>query len=175
MSTPSAPDTRITRPEGPPAPNAPGFEQVHEELRRLVGVRLLTVLAWDDTRGALQRIYTSDPEAYPVGGEKFMPRDAPWPQQVLVRQQPYLGVDPASVAAVFADWPTIEALGCGATLNLPVVVDGRTVGSLNLLDVEGRYDESSVDRALPVAELAAAPLIAWHRSRTETPTSEDNR
>ena len=175
MTTPSAPETRITRPVGPPAADAPGFDVVQAEARRLVGARLFTVLAWDDDRGVLARVHSSHPVEYPVGGEKTMPRDAPWPQQVLVRQQPYLGTDPASVAAVFADWPTIEALGCGATLNLPVVVDGRTVGALSLLDAEGTYDEGSVTRAVPVAELAAAPLLAWHATRTTTPTSEENR
>ena len=175
MTTPSAPDTRITRPEGPSTPNAPGFDGVQAEARRLVGARLFTVLAWDDERGALTRIHTSHPVEYPVGGEKFMPRDAPWPQQVLVRQRPYLGVDPASVAAVFADWPTIEALGCGATLNLPVVVGGRTIGALSLLDAAGTYDEGSIARAAPVAALAAAPLLAWHATRTAVPTPEENR
>jgi len=170
-----APDTTTPRPDGPPAPNAPGFEETQEEARRLVGARLFTVLAWDVDRRALQRIHTSHPVEYPVSGEKFMPIDAPWPQQVLVRQQPYLGVDAAAVAAVFADHETIAALGCGSTLNLPVVVGGRTLGVLNLLDAEGSYDEASVAAALPLASRAADPLAAWHRSRATAPTPEETR
>ncbi|WP_208971512.1 hypothetical protein [Kineococcus rubinsiae] len=168
----TAPRTTITRPERA-GENAPGFDVVEAAAQAGLGVRLFTVLAWDDERAALQRIHTSHPVEYPVGGEKFMPRDAPWPQQVLVQRRPYLGRTPAEVAAVFADWPTIEALGCGATLNVPVVDDGRTLGSLSLLDAEGRYDESSVPAALRLAELAREPLRAWHAARATTAPTTD--
>ncbi|GAA0292474.1 GAF domain-containing protein [Kineococcus aurantiacus] len=168
----TAPETTITRPDHA-GENAPGFEVVEAAARAGLGVRLFTVLAWDDERAALQRIHTSHPEEYPVGGEKFMPREAPWPQQVLVRAEPYLGRTPAEVAAVFADWPTIEALGCGSTLNVPVVDAGRTLGSLSLLDVEGHYDELSIPRALRLADLAREPLRAWHTTRSApTATTE---
>lgn len=158
----STPQTRSTRPETTVAP-APGFAPVEALAHELVGVRLFTVLAWDADRHALQRIHTSHPEEYPVGGEKFMPPEAPWPQHVLVQQRTYLGAHPADVAAVFSDWPAIEALGCGATLNLPVVHDGTTLGSLSLLDVEGAYDENSILEAASLADLAREPLLAWHR------------
>jgi hypothetical protein len=163
----TAPPTTITRPERA-GEDVPGFAPVEAAARAGLGVRLFTVLAWDDDRSALQRIHSSHPVEYPVGGEKFMPRDAPWPQQVLVQARPYLGRTPAEVAAVFADWPTIEALGCGSTLNVPVVDDGRTLGSLSLLDVEGHYDEASVPEALRLAELAREPLRAWHAARPTT-------
>ncbi|WP_205709624.1 hypothetical protein [Kineococcus siccus] len=166
----TAPRTTIIRPDRS-GENAPGFGVVEAAARAGLGVRLFTVLAWDDERAGLQRIHTSHPVEYPVGGEKFMPRDAPWPQQVLVQRRAYLGRTPAEVAAVFADWPTIEALGCGATLNVPVVADGRTLGSLNLLDVEGHYDEASVPGALRLADLAREPLRAWHAARAATTTT----
>ncbi|WP_432572338.1 GAF domain-containing protein [Kineococcus sp. SYSU DK005] len=160
----SAPPTRTTRPAAPVAA-APGFAAVQEAARALVGVTLFTVLAWDAERCALSRVHTSHPREYPVGGEKFMPPDAPWPQHVLVRQRTHLGPRPADVAAVFADWPAIAALGCGATLNVPVVAAGRTLGALNLLAPEGTYDESSVAAVAPLAELAREPLLAWHENR----------
>lgn len=171
MSLPDAPPTTILRPEAP-EPNADGFEPVEHAARDGVGVTLFTVLAWDDRAGTLQRIYSSHPIEYPPGGSKVMPRDAPWPRQVLVERRPYLGRTPADVAAVFADWPTIAALGCGATLNVPVVDHGRTLGALNLLHGEGAYDEESVAAALPLARLALPALRAWHAAHTD-PTGTD--
>src|SRR3954451_17585150 len=134
------------------------FTEVETAARDAVGVRLFTVLAWDDDRAALHRIHTSHPVEYPTGGEKVFPRDAPWIRRVVVEQQPYLGPDSAAVADVFTDHELIESLGCGAVVNVPVVDGGRTLGVLNLLDAEGAYTDDSVSRALPLAGLALEPL-----------------
>jgi hypothetical protein len=146
-----------------------GLDEVEKKARERPGFRLFTVLAWDDERGALHRVYSSAPSAYPVAGEKVMPRDAPWIVQVVVRRRPYLGIDPAAVAAVFSDHALIKSLGCGAVVNLPVVDGDRTLGVLNLLDSEGAYDAGSVAAALPLAQLAVPALLSWHASY-RTPT-----
>lgn len=139
-----------------------GFEAVEAAARAAVGARLFTVLAVDAERGVLSRIHTSHPDEYPVGGEKVMPMTDPWPQQVIVDQQPYLGLGTEAVAAVFSDHDTIAALGCDETLNVPVVHDGRTLGVLNLLDADGAYDERSIRAARHLPALAVGPLLDWH-------------
>ena len=120
-------------------------------------MRLFTVLAWIPARHALRRIHTSHPEEYPVGGEKTMPADAPWPQQVLVRQQPYLGEHPADVAAVFSDWPVIED---PASFGYFLVVD-QTTGSLYLMTiVAGAALLASVYNSWPVGLVAMLGFLA---------------
>ncbi len=141
------------------------FSALEATARERVGVRLFTVLAWDDDRGALRRIHTSHPVEYPAGGEKVFPREAPWIRRVVVQQQPYLGRDGAAVAAVFDDHELIASLGCGAVVNVPVVDGGRTLGVLNLLDAEGAYSDDSVTAALPLADLAVEPLRRWHAAQ----------
>lgn len=141
---------------------AQALAEVESFVRRTVGVRLFTVLAWDDERGALHRVYTNDAVAYPLSGEKVMPGDAPWIVEVVVGQQTYLGRDPEAVAKVFSDHELIASLGCGAVINVPVVDDGRTLGVLNLLDAEGAYDDASVAAALPLAGRCIPALRAWH-------------
>jgi hypothetical protein len=138
------------------------FDAVEAAARERVGVRLFTVLAWDDGRGALNRVHSSHPVEYPMGGEKTFSREAPWIRRVVVEQQPYLGRDRAAVAAVFGDHELIASLGCGAVVNVPVIDGGRILGVLNLLDAEGAYDQGSVAAALPLAELAVEPLRRWH-------------
>jgi len=147
------------------ASRAADFAEVEQRARAAPGLRLFTVLAWDDERGALHRLHSSDPAAYPLGGEKVMPRDAPWIVQVVVEQRPFLGRDAAAVAAVFSDHDLIASLGCGATVNVPVVEGHSTLGVLNFLDAEGCYDEASVLAALPLAELALPALASWQDSR----------
>ena len=141
------------------------FAAVEAAAREQVGVRLFTVLAWDDDRGALRRIHTSHPVEYPAGGEKIFSREAPWIRRVVVQQQPYIGRDRAAVAAVFDDHELIESLGCGAVVNVPVVDGGRTIGVLNLLDAEGAYTDESVTAALPLARLAVEPLRRWQAAQ----------
>ncbi|MFI9383889.1 GAF domain-containing protein [Kutzneria sp. NPDC052558] len=77
----------------------------------------------------------------------------------VLGQRPYLGPDAAAVREVFADHRLIAELGCGAVINVPVVVGGRTLGVLNILDTEGSYDEDSVAAAESLAPLAAAALL----------------
>jgi hypothetical protein len=149
------------------------FGAVEAAARERVGVRLFTVLAWDDGRGALHRVHSSHPAEYATGGEKMFSREAPWIRRVVVEHQAYLGRDPAAVAAVFGDHELIASLGCGAVVNVPVIDGGRILGVLNLLDAEGAYDEGSVAAALPLAALAVEPLRRWHTEHraagSETP------
>lgn len=145
-------------------PVTTGLVDVEREAREEPGFRLFTVLGWDEGRGVLRRVHSSAPDAYPVGGEKIMPRDAPWVAQVLLQGRPYLGRDPVAVAAVFSDYALIMSLGCGAVVNVPVLDGGHTLGVLNLLDSEGSYDEASVTAALPLATRSVPALRSWHAS-----------
>jgi hypothetical protein len=59
---------------------------------------------------------------------------------------------------VFFDHELILSLGCASVLNVPVVWDARTLGTINLLHEAGWYDEVDV----PMAEVFAAlsvPLL----------------
>jgi hypothetical protein len=151
------------------------FASVEAAARQRVGVRLFTVLAWDDGRGALHRVHTSHPVQYPTSGEKIFSREAPWIRQVVVEQQPYLGMDRTAVASVFGDHELIASLGCGAVINVPVVDGDLTLGVLNLLDAEGAYGEGSVAAALPLATLAVQPLRQWHAEHPAAADSETTR
>jgi hypothetical protein len=142
-----------------------GFAPVEAAAREDPGVRLFTVLGWDDTHGAMHRLHTSHPTEYPAGGEKRFSRQSPWVRRVVIDQQPYLGRDAEAVAQVFGDHELIASLGCGAVINIPVVDGDRTLGVVNLLDAEGAYDEASVAAAAPLAALALEPLRAWHAGR----------
>lgn len=163
------------------APSEPGregggFDDVEAAARTAVGVRLFTVLAVhvsaEGDNATLERLYTSHPVQYPVSGEKVMPTADPWPQQVVVAQQPYLGIGAQAVAAVFADHAAIAALGCSETLNLPVVHRGVTLGVLNLLAPGGTYDEASITAAEHLPAMAVAALEAWHAARGAADTTD---
>jgi hypothetical protein len=142
-----------------------GFAAAEAAAREDPGVRLFTVLGWEDARGALHRLHTSHPAEYPAGGEKLFSRQSPWVRRVVIDQQHYLGRDAEAVAEVFGDHELIASLGCGAVINIPVVDGDRTLGVVNLLNAEGAYDEASVVAAAALAALALEPLRAWRAGR----------
>ncbi|MFI6305361.1 GAF domain-containing protein [Amycolatopsis thailandensis] len=131
---------------------------VEDKTRATIGVRLFTVLAWVPERRALRRVHSSHPADYPVGGEKTVEVAAGWLERCITGQEPYFGPDSAAVREIFADHELIDRLGCGAVINVPVVDDGRTLGVLNILDAEGRYDDDSVAAARSLAPLAVPAL-----------------
>ncbi|WP_138418047.1 GAF domain-containing protein [Sinomonas gamaensis] len=129
------------------------FDDVYAEARKAVGVTLFTVSVIADDGASMARVYTTHPDAYPVGGKKTLAGDTNrvWLEQVLSGQQPFLGADREAVRSFFFDSATIEELGCGAIVNVPVVSSGQTIGSMNFLAPEGSYDQNSVDAAVDLA------------------------
>ncbi len=136
------------------------FRALDEAMAQAIGHRLFTVLLRH--ADASERCYTNQPVAYPVGGRKAVtPSD--WTERVFVRRQPYIGRDAADIRAVFFDHELIASLACASVLNLPVVWDGRVLGTINLLHEEGWYDESDVPVGLAFAALAVPAYLTLTR------------
>lgn len=129
------------------------FDDVYASAQDTVGVRLFTASVIADAGTSMARIFTTHPDVYPVGGKKTLAGDTNpvWLEQVLQGQQPFLGADTDAVRAFFFDSATIESLGCGAIVNVPVVSNGETIGSMNFLGPDGSYDQKSVDAAMKIA------------------------
>ncbi|GAA4987008.1 hypothetical protein HD597_007419 [Nonomuraea thailandensis] len=131
------------------------MNELEERVRREVGVRLFTVLAWVPERRALRRVHSSHPEQYPVGGEKTVEVAQDWLAVCIEERRPFFG-DRAAVRRIFADHELIESLGCSSIINVPVIGDdGEVLGVLNILDAEGAYDDASVAAAQDIAKDAA--------------------
>ena len=139
------------------------FGALDAGLGAVLGHRLFTLMRYHHASGDSERIYTTHPTQYPVGGRKPL-NPTPWTEQVLRRQQPYLGRTVADVRAVFFDHALIASLGCGSVLNLPVVWDGRSLGTINLLHEEGWYDASDVGLGLLFAALAVPAYLMLERA-----------
>ena len=107
--------------------------------------------------GEVERVHTSNPDAYPLAGRKPR-RDTMWSRQVLVRGEPYFANDEAGIRAAFEDAEKIIGLGLGAVINVPVKDGDRVVGTLNFLREAGAYNSQHVGEALQLATLAKALL-----------------
>jgi GAF domain-containing protein len=141
------------------APGQPGasLAALEAACAGAIGHILFTVLLRHEATGEVERFWTSHPAEYPVGGRKPM-NPTFWTAQVIDCQRPYLGRDDEAVRAVFFDHALIRSLGCGSVLNVPVVWNGRTLGTLNLLHRAGWYDEADIPTAETIAALAVPAL-----------------
>ena len=135
------------------------FAALERALGAAIGHKLFTILVYHADADESERRYTNQPESYPVGGRK-KPNPGRWTEQVLGRKLPFIGYDAADIAEVFGDHALIASLGCASVLNLPVVWNGRLLGTLNLLHEARWYGEGDVPTGKLFAALATAPLLA---------------
>jgi hypothetical protein len=108
------------------------FERIDREATVAIGQRLFTVTAFDAATMEVQRVYSSNPAVYPVGGRKPK-RDTEFGRRVLVDGQPLVCEGDEAIARVFDDHETIRGLGLHSSINVPVVNAARIVGVLNFL------------------------------------------
>ncbi len=114
------------------------FRAVDKAVSEVVGHNLFTVLALRDGGREVERVYTSNPSAYPVGGRKPM-GSTPWGDLVITRRQSFLGPDMEAVRWAFFDHALIVSLGLGSAINVSVQRGGEILGVLAVLDREGAY------------------------------------
>jgi hypothetical protein len=138
------------------------FAALDAALGAVLGHRLFTLMRYHADSGDSERIYTTHPREYPTGGRKAL-NPTPWAEQVLRRQRPYLGRTAADVREVFFDHALIAALGCGSVLNVPVVWNGRSLGTINLLHEEGWYEAGDEGIGLLFAALAVPAYLTLER------------
>lgn len=135
------------------------FAALAEGLGATIGHRLFTALRYDQESGGTERFYSSNPDAYPVGGRK--PANPTfWTQQLFVERTPYISRDADDIRAVFFDHELIASLGCESILNLPVCHAGLVIGTLNLLHGAGWYDAGDIPLGQVFAALAAPAFLA---------------
>lgn len=141
---------------GQPGQPAPFFAQLETVLQRRVGYILLTLLAVDGAE--VVRIHTSDPVTYPVSGRKPM-TDTPWGNHVIKERRSFLARDKDGLRWAFYDHATIEALGGGSQINVPVVYDGRCIGTVNLTHREHVYGPEHLQAVEELAPLLVPAFL----------------
>jgi hypothetical protein len=145
------------------------FDFVADRIGDVIGSKLTTATLFDVPAGRLRRVYTQDATAYAVGGYKPIPANK-WTDILIGRQEIYTALSFEAIAEDFFDWKLIQSLGCESIANLPIVVDGQTIGAFNLLHDAGYYTAERLARVpeiMPFATLAYLALIhsesAGHR------------
>lgn len=119
------------------------FEALQALTKATVGVKLFTVMTVDMEAGLARRAYTSNPKSYPATGTKPIHRDA-WFDIVHIERRPFVANTIEDIAKVFPDYELIDSLGCQSVVNLPVILGGELVATVNMLHETGHYTPERV-------------------------------
>lgn len=133
------------------------FAALAHALGQVAGHKLFTLMRLHRDTGEAERIYSSNPSAYPVSGRKQW-TETPWSKQVILAKQHYLGSTDADIRWGFPDHALIKQLGCGSIINLLVIDNDEVLGTANLLHEEHYYRQQDIVDCLPFIQLLATPF-----------------
>ena len=147
---------RLARALGEETDRSRFLDDVSHCAKVMIGHELFTIMIFDAMAVEVQRIYSSRPDAYPVGGRK-QKQDTAWGRLVLEQGKPYIGRTADDIRTHFADHELIIGLGLQSILNVPIRFGGQTLGTMNLLHEADFYSEDDLFDGLLIASL----LISW--------------
>ena len=124
-----------------------------------IGHCLFSVNAFRVESMQVERLYSSNPAAYPLGGRKNKKATA-WGQQVLIDRQLFIGEGEAAIRAAFDDHLLMHSLGVRSIINVPVVWRDTCLGVLNFACPLPRVESRQVATARMFGLIAVAALLA---------------
>ena len=134
------------------------FRAVEALAAEVIGHTLFTIMHFDAARSEVERVYSSNPAVYPVGGRKKK-ADTAWTKRVLGAMQVFGATDRAAICEAFDDHETIFSLGIGSMLNIPIAFAGRCLGTMNLSNVDGWFTVDDEQTGLLLAAFLAPALM----------------
>jgi len=135
------------------------FKALESLVDETIGIKLFTLMEIDYARGVARRNYTNMPAAYPTSGEKPIENNA-WTEIIQVRHQTFVANSIEEIAAVFPDYELIQSLGCESCLNLPILISGTVIGTLNCLHQAGHYTPERVSASESLKQHGALAFLA---------------
>jgi len=109
------------------------FSIIDQCLNKMIGHRLFTILILDLDSDSCQRCYSSQPDLYPIGGKKKINRSDDFFHELVIKKKPRLCYNYEDIKVAFYDHELIYSLGCESAINYPIQVEGKIIGSLNIL------------------------------------------
>lgn len=135
------------------------FAAMQALTEKTVGAKLFTYMTVDMENEVARRAYTSDAASYPTSGTKPIRYDS-WFDIVHKQHDYFVANTIEDIAKVFPDYELINSLGCQSVVNMPVILGGVLVGTMNVLHETDYYTPARVAEIKTVlsipAKLAAA-------------------
>ena len=124
---------------------------------RLYDRNLFTALNHLAATAEVERLYSSNTTAYPVGGRK-QKKDTHWGKKTIDEGELYICHNAADIERTFFDHALIFSLGVGGMVNVPVMLGGKCIASLSISAPTDRFSEADKPELMMIAGLTL-PLI----------------
>lgn len=134
------------------------FAQADKLVARTIGHTLFTILRNHEALEEVERLYTNNPTAYPVGGRKKK-KDTHWGRKVLQHGEIFIARNPAELKEAFADHELIVSLGIGSIMNVPIGYGGRRLGTMNVSYKTDWFTPEDQERGRVIAGILAPALL----------------
>jgi GAF domain-containing protein len=138
------------------------YAVVDELAQRAIGHHLFTVMRYLPETIEVERLYSSNPSAYPPGGRKPK-QGTPWGDVVLDRGEVFIAPNAEGVRAAFSDHALLSQLGIGAIMNIPIRFRGRVLGTMNLSHAAGHFTSDMIAPGRILAALLVPLLLEASR------------
>lgn len=113
-----------------------------------------------DGQVLLQRIWTSDPASYPVGGRKHKAM-TPWTRTLLVEHRVFRTEGRVAMTETFDDHALMASLDLHAALNVPILDGNRQcVAIFNFMGAQTAWNAAQVGALRLLATLARPWILA---------------
>ena len=140
------------------------FDRLERASREAVGHALFTITRFDPATLEVERVHSSNPVAYPIGGRK-QKRDTEFSRRILLRGEALICEGDDEIASIFDDHALIGSLGLHSSINVPVLSNramaGSCIGVVNFLMANASVSAAQIEAAFALAAdagLAAALL-----------------
>jgi GAF domain-containing protein len=135
------------------------YAAVDALVQGIIGHRLFTILRVHEAGVEVERIYSSDTAAYPVGGRKKK-QGTPWSRTVLDKGEVFVARTPDEVRDAFDDHALIFSLGIGSIMNVPIGYRGRRLGTMNISHEAGWFRDPDEVAGRLIACVLVPALLA---------------
>ncbi len=134
------------------------FAAADDLVRRKIGYKLFSIMRVHAASAEVERLHSSNPAAYPVGGRKKK-QDTQYGRVAVDEGEVFLARTPEELKAAFADHALIFSLGLGSSMNVPIVHAGRRLGSMNALHEANWFTPQDVENGRVIAALLVPALL----------------
>lgn len=129
-----------------------------EIIQTRYGHRLFTVSRLANGGREIERLHSSNVEIYPLKGLK-QKEDTVWGRVVYDEGRVLISRDLNDLRENFPDFEAISALGIRSMINIPVVWNGKVLGSSNVSHQEEGYFDENDEIYLKMLVGVVAPVI----------------
>ncbi|MDA9556586.1 hypothetical protein N9R79_03665 [Vibrio sp.] len=131
------------------------FDRIRDALSTVAEFELMTIMGLYQDKAC--RCFTDRPEIYALSGMKDIIEDD-WHNLVIVNKTPYICHDQTTLIEDLKDEEQFIAHNWGSAVNLPVQLNGKVVGTVNLLGKEGIYKDIDINKALEIVQELATDI-----------------